>query len=132
MESALEQAIALCYGKERTFEQRRDDARVEACTRCVRTAWQYVTLMHAAAVGGPRRPLRGIVEDVEDMRSRLTRERDEARARVAELEDAALRVYGREGAQARPSTIGPAGMSRATFHSARSISAIWPLASQDT
>ena len=45
-----------------------------------------MTAMHAAAVGGARRPIRGIVEDVEDMRARLTRERDEARARVAELE----------------------------------------------
>jgi hypothetical protein len=51
-----------------------------------RTAWLYVTAMHAAAVGGPRVPIRGIVEDVEDMRSQLTRERDEARARVAALE----------------------------------------------
>jgi hypothetical protein len=51
-----------------------------------RTAWQYVTAMHAAAVGGPRAPIRGIVEDVEDMRVRLTRERDEARALAAELE----------------------------------------------
>ena len=51
-----------------------------------RTAWQYVTAMHAAAVGGPRAPIRGIVEDVEDMREQLTRERDVARARVAELE----------------------------------------------
>jgi len=31
-------------------------------------------------------PVRGIVEDAEDMRVRLTRERDEARALVAELE----------------------------------------------
>ena len=42
--------------------------------------------MHAAALGVARRPIRGLVEDVEDMRVRLTRERDEARARVAELE----------------------------------------------
>ena len=60
------------------------------------------------------------------MRARLTRERDEARARVAELEAAARRSYGC-AAQARPSAIGPAGMSRSTFHSARSISATWPL-----
>lgn len=58
-----------------------------------RTAWQYVTAMHAAAVGGPRAPLRGIVEDVEDMRVQLTRERDVARARVAELE---RRLAGRK------------------------------------
>lgn len=51
-----------------------------------RTAWQYVTAMHAAAVGGPRAPIRGIVEDVEDMRIQLTQERDVARARVAALE----------------------------------------------
>jgi hypothetical protein len=51
-----------------------------------RTAWQYVTAMHAAAVGRPRAPIRGIVEDVEDMREQLSRERDVARARVAELE----------------------------------------------
>jgi len=51
-----------------------------------RTAWAYVTAMHAAAVGGARAPIRGIVEDVEDMRVQLTRERDVARARVAALE----------------------------------------------
>ena len=43
----------------------------------------------------------------------------------------ARRSYG-PAAQARPSAIGPAGISRSTFHSARSISATWPLASQDT
>lgn len=42
--------------------------------------------MHAAAVGGPRTPIRGIVEDVEDMRATLIRERDDARDRVARLE----------------------------------------------
>ena len=51
-----------------------------------RTAWAYVTAMHAAAVGGARAPIRGIVEDIEDMRVQLTRERDVARARVAALE----------------------------------------------
>jgi uncharacterized protein with von Willebrand factor type A (vWA) domain len=51
-----------------------------------RTAWQYVTALYEAAVGGPRAPIRGIVEDVQDMRTQLIRERDEARARVAELE----------------------------------------------
>ena len=61
-------------------------ALAEACAKSERTAWQYVTAMHAAALGGARRPIRGLVEDVEDMRVRLTRERDEARARVAELE----------------------------------------------
>lgn len=51
-----------------------------------RTAWAYVTAMHAAAVGGPRTPIRGIVEDVEDMRATLIRERDEARDRASRLE----------------------------------------------
>ena len=83
-ESALEDAIARCYAPAGSAALRRDTAR--ACAKCERTAWQYVTAMHAAAVGGARRPIRGIVEDVEDMRARLTRERDEARARVAELE----------------------------------------------
>jgi hypothetical protein len=62
------------------------DDRAAAWVTSERTAWQYVTAMHAAAVGGPRTPIRGIVEDVEDMREHLTRERDEARARVEELE----------------------------------------------
>jgi hypothetical protein len=85
-ESALDDAIALCYGPERDTVLRRDTAHARACAKCKPMAWQYVTAMHAAAVGGARRPIRGIVEDVEDMRARLTRERDEARARVAELE----------------------------------------------
>ncbi len=85
-ESALEDAIDACYGPMRRARLRRDTALAEACAKIERTAWQYVTAMHAAAVGGARRPIRGIVEDVEDMRARLTRERDEAQARVAELE----------------------------------------------
>lgn len=36
------------------------------------------------------------------------------------------------GAQARPSATGPASMSRASFHSRRSISATFPLWSQET
>ncbi len=85
-ESALEDAIDLCYGPPRSAPRRREAALDEACAKSERTAWQYVTAMHAAALGGARRPIRGMVEDVEDMRVRLTRERDEARARVAELE----------------------------------------------
>jgi hypothetical protein len=85
-ESALEDAIDFCYGPEPCAGMRRDAALAEACAKVERTAWQYVTAMHAAAVGGARRPIRGMVEDVEDMRLRLTRERDEAEARVAELE----------------------------------------------
>ena len=82
-DSALEDAIDLCYGP---VERRPGTALAEACAKSERTAWQYVTAMHAAALGVARRPIRGLVEDVEDMRVRLTRERDEARARVAELE----------------------------------------------
>ena len=82
-DAALEDAIDLCYGP---VERRPGTALAEACAKSERTAWQYVTAMHAAALGGARRPIRGLVEDVEDMRVRLTRERDEARARVAELE----------------------------------------------
>jgi len=85
-ESALEDAIDLCYGPARCAGLRRGTALAEAGAKSERTAWQYVTAMHAAALGGARRPIRGIVEDVEDMRARLTRERDEARARVADLE----------------------------------------------
>jgi hypothetical protein len=85
-EAALEDAIDLCYGPARSTGYRRDTALAEACAKSARTAWQYVTAMHAAALGGAQRPIRGLVEDVEDMRVRLTRERDEARARVAELE----------------------------------------------
>ena len=85
-ESALEDAIARCYAPAESDASRRSIALARACAKCERTAWQYVTAMHAAAVGGARRPIRGIVEDVEDMRAQLTRERDEARARVAELE----------------------------------------------
>jgi hypothetical protein len=84
-ESALENAIDFCYGA-RSAGSRRDTALAEACAKVERTAWQYVSAMHAAAVGSARRPIRGIVEDVVDMRVRLTRERDEARARVGELE----------------------------------------------
>jgi hypothetical protein len=45
-----------------------------------------------------------------------------------------IRLDGRycPAAQARPSAIGPAGISRSTFHSTRSMTATWPLASQDT
>jgi hypothetical protein len=85
-EAALEDAIDLCYGPARSTGSRRDTALAEASAKSARTAWQYVAAMHAAALGAARRPIRGIVEDVEDMRVRLTRERDEARARVAELE----------------------------------------------
>ena len=85
-DAALEDAIDLCYGPARPAGSRREAALAEACAQSARTAWQYVTAMHAAALGGARRPIRGLVEDVEDMRVRLTRERDEARARVAELE----------------------------------------------
>jgi hypothetical protein len=85
-ESAVEDAIDLCYGPAGDAGLRRDAALAEACAKSERTVWQYVAAMHAAALGGVRRPIRGLVEDVEDMRARLTRERDEARARVAELE----------------------------------------------
>jgi len=69
-----------------SLEMEHQDRVRAACVASAREAWQYVTAMHAAAVGGPRAPIRGIVEDVEDMRVRLTRERDEARALAAELE----------------------------------------------
>jgi len=85
-ESALEDAIDVCYGPARRAGLPRGAALAEACARVERTAWQYVSAMHAAAVGAARPPIRGMVEDVEDTRVRLTGERDEARARVAELE----------------------------------------------
>jgi hypothetical protein len=89
-ESALEDAIELCYGSARARVANGGDAdrdrKAEAWVRSERTARQYVTAMPAAAAGGPRTPIRGMVEDVEDMRATLTSERDEARARVVELE----------------------------------------------
>ena len=97
-ESALEDAIERCYGADLYSlvdtdldapqdpgPQGRGDG-AAARIQSERTAWAYVTAMHAAAVGGPRAPIRGIVEDVEDMREQLIRERDVARARVAALE----------------------------------------------
>jgi hypothetical protein len=115
-ESALENAIGLWYGPPRPAPSRRGTALATECARCERTAWQYVIAMHAAAVGGARRPIRGIVEDVEDMRARLTRERDEARARVAELERqvaearlpaASVRAARVRGEDRRPPTVPP-------------------------
>jgi hypothetical protein len=103
-ESALEDAIDFCYGPARRAGLPRGTALAEACAKVERTAWQYVTAMHAAAVGAARPPIRGMVEDVEDMRVRLTGERDEARARVAELE--------RQLAEAR-SVASPAHAARA-------------------
>jgi hypothetical protein len=80
-----------------------------------RTAWQYVTAMHAAAVGGPRAPIRGIVEDVEDMREGLMRERDVACARVAELERrlAELRDLGTENRDGEAALRRPVAMAPA-------------------
>jgi hypothetical protein len=106
-EAAIEEAIERCYEASSPAESPGDtenDGLIDidlgalqppepqeadgAATRVAseRTAWAYVTAMHAAAVGGPRAPLRGIVEDVADMRATLIRERDEARARVLRLE----------------------------------------------
>jgi len=106
-ESALEEAIDLCYGPARAAELRRHTALATACARSERTAWQYVTAMHAAALGGARRPIRGLVEDVEDMRVRLTRERDEARARVAELERQLAEATGAQPRPGRPPSAPP-------------------------
>jgi cell division septum initiation protein DivIVA len=100
-------SIDLCYGPPRSTERRRDLALAEACAKSERTAWQYVTAMHAAALGGARRPIRGMVEDVEDMRVRLTRERDEARARVAELERRLAEVTGAPHSPGRPASAPP-------------------------
>jgi len=111
-ESALEDAIDVCYGPARRAGLPRDTALAEACAKVERTAWQYVTAMHAAAVGSARRPIRGVVEDVEDMRVRLTRDRDEAWARVAELElqlaEARSVATLAHAARVRPEERGPA------------------------
>ena len=111
-ESALEDAIDICYGPARRAGLPRDTALAEACAKVERTAWQYVTAMHAAAVGSARRPIRGVVEDVEDMRVRLTRDRDEAWARVAELElqlaEARSVATLAHAARVRPEERGPA------------------------
>lgn len=90
-ESALEDAIERCYGESLPVEPLGPEPQGQSggaasVVHSERTAWAYVTAMHAAAVGGPRTPIRGIVEDVEDMRATLIRERDEARAHVAKLE----------------------------------------------
>jgi len=111
-ESALEDAIDLCYGPARCVGLRRDTALAEACAKSERTAWQYVTAMHSAAVGGARRPIRGIVEDVEDMRARLTRERDEARARAADLERRLAEATAARPTPARPPSAPPGSAAR--------------------
>lgn len=103
-DAALEDAIDLCYGP---AERRPGLALAEACAKSARTAWQYVTAMHAAALGGARRPIRGLVEDVEDMRERLTRERDQARARVAELERRLAEATGAQSGPGRPASASP-------------------------